>query len=192
MQGRRMSCRTAAHPRAGGENVPSRAVGGPLGGSSPRGRGKPGSSERWLFGLGLIPARAGKTRIVCHVFSTPEAHPRAGGENWTGTWDGVSGFGSSPRGRGKHALSGGTRATERLIPARAGKTSPRSSRAWSISAHPRAGGENLEDTHVGHVDAGSSPRGRGKHGPGEYPSPNDGLIPARAGKTRVDTLTDGG
>ena len=30
---------------------------------------------------------------------------------------------------------------------------------------------------------GSSPRGRGKHGPGEYLSPNDGLIPARAGKT---------
>ena len=51
----------------------------------------------------------------------------------------------------------------RLIPARAGKTRARSRRACTLSAHPRAGGENMIDLAKPQLTAGSSPRGRGKH-----------------------------
>ena len=91
--------------------------------------------------------------------------------------------GSSPRGRGKlqgrveHALR------VRLIPARAGKTYPRTTRRSGPRAHPRAGGENWVGTLGRSGGDGSSPRGRGKlagwPGAGERPR----LIPARAGKT---------
>ena len=50
-----------AHPRAGGENVRSRASWAWPIGSSPRGRGKPYGSHTLSVLPGLIPARAGKT-----------------------------------------------------------------------------------------------------------------------------------
>ena len=92
------------------------------------------------------------------------AHPRAGGENQsTVIWES---------------------STRWLIPARAGKTQAQASFVETVTAHPRAGGEN-QPVHVEVMGiAGSSPRGRGKQTPGEYLSPTDGLIPARAGKTR--------
>ena len=51
-----------AHPRAGGENVDGLWVKREDLGSSPRGRGKPGRPYGDPLGIGLIPARAGKTR----------------------------------------------------------------------------------------------------------------------------------
>ena len=91
--------------------------------------------------------------------------------------------GSSPRGRGK--LDGRERVglTVRLIPARAGKTAPCPPKAWNLTAHPRAGGENAPGVQAGTPQAGSSPRGRGKQSTGRAPSNRRGLIPARAGKT---------
>ena len=50
-----------AHPRVGGENVPSRCPALMPRGSSPRGRGKPGHQRLRRAGPGLIPAWAGKT-----------------------------------------------------------------------------------------------------------------------------------
>ena len=73
--------------------------------------------------------------------------------------------------------------TERLIPARAGKTwSPRAPGA-GVKAHPRAGGENRRGGYQTRDDAGSSPRGRGKHWKFKVTNDGKGLIPARAGKT---------
>ena len=113
------------------------------------------------------------------------AHPRAGGENVCRAWTSLLIGGSSPRGRGKHVNGELGSHIAGLIPARAGKTliSPLISRP--AGAHPRAGGENLSAYSFAAADAGSSPRGRGKPVAGDRGEPGDGLIPARAGKTRT-------
>ena len=134
---------TGAHPRAGGENyLPfSPAKKGP--GSSPRGRGKRPSGRYGRRAHGLIPARAGKTRLRLLWRRCCRAHPRAGGENAPVT-----------------STSGGG---QWLIPARAGKT-PSKHRGYDPrAAHPRAGGENKRSTRTFKASRGSSPRGRGKH-----------------------------
>ena len=70
-----------------------------------------------------------------------------------------------------------------LIPARAGKTATLW-RPWPPStAHPRACGENHRRSARNGVAGGSSPRVRGKQTAEVAQGFDDGLIPARAGKT---------
>ena len=71
----------------------------------------------------------------------------------------------------------------RLIPARAGKTLATTNNTLPVEAHPRAGGENLQDIFDLVSAAGSSPRGRGKPVGIDTCQRVPGLIPARAGKT---------
>ena len=133
---------------------------------------------------GLIPARAGKTvRGVCGRPGRG-AHPRACGENRYNRTLAASLAGSSPRVRGKRGRRFRTRSVVRLIPARAGKTSCTPGRTPPPAAHPRACGENNQESARMRVERGSSPRVRGKHSPVDLREPARGLIPARAGKTR--------
>ena len=111
-----------AHPRAGGENVPPLTGISILFGSSPRGRGKLQHRRVGHDGRGLIPARAGKTRITTRRTCAPTAHPRAGGENLVEPPRCAAAGGSSPRGRGKHPVRAHAGTDRGLIPARAGKT----------------------------------------------------------------------
>ena len=70
-----------AHPRVGGENDWTEPNIELIPGSSPRGRGKPGTRRSAQLDRGLIPAWAGKTsRRACARLRCP-AHPRVGGEN---------------------------------------------------------------------------------------------------------------
>ena len=185
------SCSAPAHPRAGGENWNHSTTTETAAGSSPRGRGKP-------------------------VMSTTDsavtvAHPRAGGENAGKTLDVLVAPGSSPRGRGKPCRRRVSRPVGGLIPARAGKTRPCSSRPRTCRAHPRAGGENTrpqwahpdrgahpraggENAAVGCGQpgaCGSSPRGRGKRRRRPEGDSGGRLIPARAGKTDADCPAPG-
>ncbi len=57
-----------AHPRVGGENARRRARAVVASGSSPRGRGKPGGSQRCGSRGRLIPAWAGKTLSDLRVY----------------------------------------------------------------------------------------------------------------------------
>ena len=192
-----------AHPRVGGENGISRGGLTLLGGSSPRGRGKPliavaeNHSSRLIPARagkqnpssgahhlrGLIPARAGKTTRLRRCPTKRSAHPRAGGEN-VALAEGVGpAMGSSPRGRGKPRTHGAHARADGLIPARAGKTAGTGGRSPSGASHPRAGGENYREAGTQLLDAGSSPRGRGKRAPTKPPPRPTRLIPARAGKT---------
>ena len=133
--------------------------------------------------LRLIPARAGKTTRRRASPPTTRAHPRAGGENAPPhRWSRVR-PGSSPRGRGKRMASLPRPAPSRLIPARAGKTERAPTSARPRPAHPRAGGENSRMITGRGMQAGSSPRGRGKRQIDTPASRRRGLIPARAGKT---------
>ena len=117
------------------------------------------------------------------------AHPRAGGENPRSHSTRHEQKGSSPRGRGKPALSCRPRGDRRLIPARAGKTSVNGRTACARTAHPRAGGENVVAETKNFSRAGSSPRGRGKRRPSPITTRAARLIPARAGKTSRTSMS---
>ena len=111
-----------AHPRAGGENHLLTANQDGATGSSPRGRGKHREIKQQCQPIGLIPARAGKTRPRHQAPRQMWAHPRAGGENWPGGERENAEVGSSPRGRGKPDRVAHLPHSVGLIPARAGKT----------------------------------------------------------------------
>ena len=132
---------------------------------------------------GLIPARAGKTSTRYRPLGVGTAHPHAGGENKDGVIDRLSIGGSSPRGRGKLLADGRAGPCDRLIPARAGKTSAHSRMSRPSRAHPRSGGENMTKLTGFAAAPGSSPRGRGKPDVAVFLLEAVRLIPARAGKT---------
>ena len=85
--------------------------------------------------------------------------------------------------RGKRFPPRRNRTMPGLIPAHAGKTTPRRKTPPALTAHPRACGENRLTLLYASGGSGSSPRMRGKpslsHTEGGIP----GLIPAHAGKT---------
>ena len=176
-----------AHPRACGENATSPPSEATSIGSSPRVRGKLPCRPERRGSDGLIPARAGKTGSSSRAGTSSPAHPRACGENGQNWTRRTRPRGSSPRVRGKRGQGIREHHLNRLIPARAGKTPVHSRKAAAHRAHPRACGENIHAAPIERGRAGSSPRVRGKH-----PIPvdglnNEGLIPARAGKTRPRT-----
>ena len=151
-----------AHPRSRGENRHAvRARGHPRG-SSPLTRGK--QQGRWfqVAGIGLIPAHAGKTQLGRHVDSQVRAHPRSRGENANFLGGVVSSPGSSPLTRGKPARRYWRVHRGGLIPAHAGKTPSRKSRAARNRAHPRSRGENKDGAGAALIRWGSSPLTRGK------------------------------
>ena len=131
-----------AHPRAGGENGNEGASVFAAPGSSPRGRGKRRGPTGFRRSRRLIPARAGKTPGLRRPHPGHRAHPRAGGENTIARHRSITSEGSSPRGRGKLARHGPAHDRDRLIPARAGKTTTWPGFLHATRAHPRAGGEN--------------------------------------------------
>ena len=180
--------RSTAHPRACGENGVVGVWGRLVGGSSPRVRGKPERIRRTSSATGLIPARAGKTSRVHRSGLRRRAHPRACGENSPTPSSARLDRGSSPRVRGKLRSLYRASYGDGLIPARAGKTYTLSSPAGSLSAHPRACGENALGKASGSLTSGSSPRVRGKRWSCRPRRRIRGLIPARAGKTSRKSL----
>ena len=172
-----------AHPRVGGENVDDSTAALRIGGSSPRGRGKLLGVGRGFLDCGLIPAWAGKTFVNTYKLRREQAHPRVGGENPLVLILLFLPQGSSPRGRGKLIVVAMGIGLGGLIPAWAGKTRVRCPLVAGRAAHPRVGGENLEQS-TGAIEAvGSSPRGRGKPAWGLRSLRAWRLIPAWAGKT---------
>ena len=179
----RKDYRPWAHPRACGENSPDRFQALRGVGSSPRVRGKRPCLVEARVTVGLIPARAGKTSPSMVSAGPNAAHPRACGENSNALVAREVLHGSSPRVRGKPRRDTRLWGRARLIPARAGKTPAASIGRCGGSAHPRACGENAWEMVMLAVDAGSSPRGRGKRQQYSNGLASAGLIPARAGKT---------
>ena len=155
-------------------------------GSSPRVRGKRFHGLVHERQGRLIPARAGKTAGGRCTRACGGAHPRACGENMSASFAFAASLGSSPRVRGKRSKPDGLPGPLRLIPARAGKTSPSASPMTAARAHPRACGENSIEETTGALAAGSSPRVRGKPPVRIGELLADRLIPARAGKTGID------
>ena len=131
-----------AHPRSRGENSVHAATVAAILGSSPLTRGKHERGPLPIAVSGLIPAHAGKTLCLRTTSSSRRAHPRSRGENTQEQTPAPDHAGSSPLTRGKHGSAPSSDASERLIPAHAGKTCPARHTASWYSAHPRSRGEN--------------------------------------------------
>ena len=152
------------HPRVCGENRDAPRPVFTQTGTSPRMRGKHFGFEQGLTGRGNIPAYAGKTRQNINRDATSAEHPRVCGENNRSQWPIPLARGTSPRMRGKPALSKLLPAINRNIPAYAGKTICLLILASSTS--------------------GTSPRMRGKRCRLRCRTCPGRNIPAYAGKTR--------
>ena len=152
----------AAHPRSRGENGKKSFKKLPAIGSSPLTRGKRRAPAHRQLERRLIPAHAGKTRVVTQSWISTKAHPRSRGEN-----DPVRGRrrvlpGSSPLTRGKLFKSDDFTNGKGLIPAHAGKTFQRRPSHGHLAAHPRSRGENPKVASSFSAAGGSSPLTRGK------------------------------
>jgi len=93
-------------------------------------------------------------------------------------------MGSSPLARGGRDSPSDLVAESGLIPARAGRTQPRSAAPRVARAHPRSRGADCQATFERGRHTGSSPLARGGRGRPVDGDPARGLIPARAGRTR--------
>ena len=91
-----------AHPRSRGENGGKLHINRDENGSSPLTRGKRQHDFHLSVSFGLIPAHAGKTRLLGLCRMPVPAHPRSRGENRCRWVVLVLLRGSSPLTRGKH------------------------------------------------------------------------------------------
>ena len=117
----------AAHPRSRGENTGPASGRASSKGSSPLTRGKRLETEYVAGPRRLIPAHAGKTVGPHRRDPGNRAHPRSRGENRTARAALTCRSGSSPLTRGKQDSARRAHMPQRLIPAHAGKTRPRTS-----------------------------------------------------------------
>ena len=132
---------------------------------------------------GLIPARAGNTKLVTVHIGFLRAHPRSRGEHHSVWKTAPVKMGSSPLARGTLPRSDVDYVRGGLIPARAGNTSPGVVMMVRVWAHPRSRGEHPV-VGSGTPDLwGSSPLARGTRDQSARWSLGMGLIPARAGNT---------
>ncbi len=172
-----------AHPRSRGEDrCGVRGCHGE-GGSSPLARGGLGALRHAPQGLGLIPARAGRTDVRRRSSVSVRAHPRSRGEDLGRNVSDVSDGGSSPLARGGQAFPQPELRDHGLIPARAGRTRRGRPRCARAGAHPRSRGEDVDPVSAAPEISGSSPLARGGRPAAGKPSGLLGLIPARAGRT---------
>ena len=195
------------HPRVCGEHGEIDVCMAGNMGSSPRMRGTRQERVERRGRLGIIPAYAGNTRRESTAAQYPEDHPRVCGEHFHSWFGTVHGLGSSPRMRGTRNINPRRTFRMGIIPAYAGNTTERSSRATATrdhpgntrrdrsheqyrQDHPRVCGEHSSRMLEKLASVGSSPRMRGTPVvPPAYPT-FTGIIPAYAGNTpRPDPWT---
>ena len=160
-------------------------------GSSPLARGA--LQDFLLRGrtVGLIPARAGSTRVCRASWCRAWAHPRSRGEHVHGDVLVAVDPGSSPLARGARHRRRAQQGEGGLIPARAGSTGTTRSGSSSRWAHPRSRGEHALDRSTHWAPYGSSPLARGAHRRARPARQPRGLIPARAGSTGLQVHDQG-
>ena len=174
------------HPRSRGvyaQNSVSTQAGA---GSSPLAQGLHAFHHATLNDGGIIPARAGFTRLPDRQLAAVGDHPRSRGvyleQSPKPLWSG----GSSPLARGLPEVSSATGLGTRIIPARAGFTERACPHQERISDHPRSRGVYPDVPGQHDLPYGSSPLARGLLD-NKYPMFNvNGIIPARAGFTLAD------
>ena len=149
------------HPRICGEHGEIDVCMAGNMGSSPHMRGTRQERVERRGRLGIIPAYAGNTFIVGLVRFMAWDHPRVCGEHATSILAARFEWGSSPRMRGTQAVIVSDYIHLGIIPAYAGNTTERSSRATATRDHPRVCGEHVSWWDGERLRVGSSPRMRG-------------------------------
>ena len=171
-----------------GEHLESCLINRLVSGSSPRVRGTHYASKCGDDGSGIIPACAGNTLFPRPSYACSRDHPRVCGEHDTVVCTDCWEMGSSPRVRGTLNCTALKTVSIGIIPACAGNTPMRRSRASSLGDHPRVCGEHGLKRWAKSGAQGSSPRVRGTR----LANPLDvvvvGIIPACAGNTMFGSL----
>ena len=139
-------------------------------GSSPRMRGSRECILEHLALIGIIPAHAGLTRIVCECTNPTR--------------------GSSPRMRGSLFQAAFREVTRGIIPAHAGLTMFSCPSIFWIRDHPRACGAHQNRGKMYRMLSGSSPRMRGSLDRVVASVIASGIIPAHAGLTLKNPNND--
>ena len=178
------------HPRSRGVYRSLHVSDGVAGGSSPLARGLPASHPRPPPSTRIIPARAGFTDFLLQVGDMSEDHPRSRGVYGAVLMDAYGDLGSSPLARGLPVSTHADRITRRIIPARAGFTTPRSRTPASGRDHPRSRGVYRYDGPVEVWAEGSSPLARGLLTGMIWIMTRTRIIPARAGFTLDHKVTE--
>ena len=138
--------------------------------------------------VGIIPARAGFTLCSPLVASSCRDHPRSRGVYLARQSPPIRYGGSSPLARGLRIDLNLVRLKRRIIPARAGFTLVNLSKRFTLMDHPRSRG-----VYCGLLTAillinGSSPLARGLPRSTSRRAGRYGIIPARAGFTRRQSI----
>ena len=180
------SRRTPVHPRARGEHPRAPWTSAVRCGSSPRTRGTPEATKRYVGRLRFIPAHAGNTAPPAAARPIPPVHPRARGEHARRMRRIRRSVGSSPRTRGTQPAARPLDGLHRFIPAHAGNTRGSAPRWNSWAVHPRARGEHRMKAAQSSGLTGSSPRTRGTRGARRPAPARVRFIPAHAGNTVAD------
>ena len=173
------------HPRSRGVYAPVQPHRGAMAGSSPLARGLL-VPEEGVPGLGrIIPARAGFTRQAVRPTRRRRDHPRS-----RGVYDGREDIvdfphGSSPLARGLLAFRVSFSCFRGIIPARAGFTTCGGGYGWASRDHPRSRGVYGRRLPTTGPQPGSSPLARGLRAARRPPRRLGGIIPARAGFTKL-------
>ena len=131
----------------------------------------------------IIPARAGFTSRGGEAPTAATDHPRSRGVYIPMSPCRDGGGGSSPLARGLRPERRIRQSSDRIIPARAGFTSPAVPRSGSARDHPRSRGVYASSATVGCFLTGSSPLARGLRRSRPPLGLRPGIIPARAGFT---------
>ena len=172
-----------AHPRECGADRRPAQSGSDQAGSSPRVRGRQRSMGSSPRSSGLIPASAGQTTAINHLFEITGAHPRECGADESTSMRQRNREGSSPRVRGRLCGKPSCEARSGLIPASAGQTSLTRMKHRKPGAHPRECGADTSCTSRSGIFPGSSPRVRGRQSFRRLLPAGHRLIPASAGQT---------
>ena len=176
------------HPRESGEqssrNVPNFGIAG----SSPRERGTAHRQASVPASGRVIPARAGNSDHWWRDAYRGAGHPRESGEQSCASPDWHRNRGSSPRERGTEVSPPCGPDRSRVIPARAGNSSVYGTAISDSAGHPRESGEQIRPRRVGLPTIGSSPRERGTGSDPQGRTPDDRVIPARAGNSARSAL----
>ena len=173
------------HPRSRGVYSRTASAHSRAAGSSPLARGLRGRSGHPEPVAGIIPARAGFTETSPEREPRPPDHPRSRGVyrgQWLDSWDLT---GSSPLARGLRPCGRRPDGPPGIIPARAGFTRRRASRSPASADHPRSRGVYAIRIMALLRNLGSSPLARGLPISSNRSSTLGGIIPARAGFTRL-------
>ena len=130
----------ADHPRSRGVYIKTAIFFVGIFGSSPLARGLRRRGAPARAGAGIIPARAGFTRMAPGARPCTRDHPRSRGVYRPRACGRAPGAGSSPLARGLRHGRGRRRAHRRIIPARAGFTPPPRAGGPTGTDHPRSRG----------------------------------------------------